>query len=803
MATLTGQSIASSYEQLLHVDTDGGGNTTTLVPIKDGDNGTTFAAQLSTTTICIDNPTTSSSSQGGILRLQSDDGAALGDTHRLGVIEFGAAEDGSNTITTGARIEAIADAAWSASENGADMVFYTTDGNASQSEVMRLTADNLVGIGTTSPGAMKDTASTASLQIGDGSGNVYVSVKAGTNNEANISFEDDAIQTRLGIFGTVSDIFGIYDDTADAFRMAIDTSGNIGIGTASPSAPLDIKADVVDFIHFDRTANAGVATTYKISVGAADEMGIGRDGEEDLFISAAGNVGIGIAAPSSKLTISDNSAYSHFGSGNSDTAEPWLGSFNHADVASATYGWGFFNRATDGDLYLLRYNNSTTGTVQMAFDRSSGNVGIGRTPTEKLDVYLASGEVHLQVESGSSNAKLILEGSRTAANDCGSLYFKNDGALNSIVQAQTTDATGDGAHLLFYTSEAGSGSGITERVRIQDDGNVGIGTDSPEYILEVEHSNTTAVANNLGQGINIHNTGGLNAISALTFTGGDHHGDGCLTGIYAKHVNVTENSEESELHFVTTTSETLVEAMTILGSGNVGINDSDPSEGKLSVVLPDSANHKAVYIRNQDSTNDPVTLYLHNESGVAGNYIECFLGGTGTTMYIQSDGDGYNTNGTWGTISDERLKENITDATSKLDEVNQLQVRNFNFIDDDLKQIGFVAQEIEKVFPSLVTEDKGIEKIEAKEALYETVVVQEAVEEELWAEGDDLPEGIEAGDVKTEAQEEETEEQLVSEAVEAIEGREPMKRVKSSILIPILVKAVQELSAKVEALENA
>ena len=48
MATLTGQSIASSYEQLLHVDRDGGGNSTTLVNVKDGDNGTTFALQLAT-----------------------------------------------------------------------------------------------------------------------------------------------------------------------------------------------------------------------------------------------------------------------------------------------------------------------------------------------------------------------------------------------------------------------------------------------------------------------------------------------------------------------------------------------------------------------------------------------------------------------------------------------------------------------------------------------------------------------------------------------------------------------------------
>ena len=141
MAALGSQTIAASYEQLLHVDTDGGGNTTTLVPVKDGDNGTTFAMQLSTTTVCIDDPTTSSATQGGVLRLQSDDGAVMASGHRLGVIEFGGAEDTSSTITTGARIEALCDATWSDTENGADMVFYTTDGDASQSEVMRLTAD--------------------------------------------------------------------------------------------------------------------------------------------------------------------------------------------------------------------------------------------------------------------------------------------------------------------------------------------------------------------------------------------------------------------------------------------------------------------------------------------------------------------------------------------------------------------------------------------------------------------------------------------------------------------------------------
>ena len=52
MATLTGQSIASSYEQLLSLP-DGGGNSTTLVAVTDGDAGTTFALKLATTSISV------------------------------------------------------------------------------------------------------------------------------------------------------------------------------------------------------------------------------------------------------------------------------------------------------------------------------------------------------------------------------------------------------------------------------------------------------------------------------------------------------------------------------------------------------------------------------------------------------------------------------------------------------------------------------------------------------------------------------------------------------------------------------
>ena len=81
MAKLEGQSIAASYDQLLHVDTEGGGNTTTHVSVKDGNNDTTFALTLATDAVMItstnrlefgDDGTYINQSGDGILNITSD-----------------------------------------------------------------------------------------------------------------------------------------------------------------------------------------------------------------------------------------------------------------------------------------------------------------------------------------------------------------------------------------------------------------------------------------------------------------------------------------------------------------------------------------------------------------------------------------------------------------------------------------------------------------------------------------------------------------------------------------------------------
>ena len=291
MATLTGQSIASSYEQLLHVDTDGGGNTTTLVPVKDGDNGTTFALQLSTTTAVIDNPTASSASQGGILRLQSDDGAVMASGHRLGVIEFGGAEDTSSTITTGARIEAVTDATWSASENGADMVFFTTDGDATQQEVMRLTADNAVAINKNDPStaAILWAHTTSKTHIArffnDGDDAAYggLHVQCGKDDQSGttIFYEcDDGNGQGVGTLSNVSGTFQLTDASDVRLKENIVDTAINGLDTVNA-----IKVRDFDWKKSGITCSAGFIANELVEVfapavtGEPDAVKTNEDGE--------------------------------------------------------------------------------------------------------------------------------------------------------------------------------------------------------------------------------------------------------------------------------------------------------------------------------------------------------------------------------------------------------------------------------------------------------------------------------------------------------------------------------------------
>ena len=143
------------------------------------------------------------------------------------------------------------------------------------------------------------------------------------------------------------------------------------------------------------------------------------------------------------------------------------------------------------------------------------------------------------------------------------------------------------------------------------------------------------------------------------------------------------------------------EAMRLDSSGNLLVGTTS---GSSHVLRKDNSSFYSTQIINTSATN-PYALQLAY-SGVTGGAGQAFLVCTDNAnrLLIAGNGDVTNVNNSYGAISDAKMKENVTDATPKLEKLNQVRVVNFNMIGDTQKQIGVIAQELEQVFPGMVEE---------------------------------------------------------------------------------------------------
>ena len=143
-STDTGWSTTENGASLEFYTTDGNASQTMGLSINSDSKSTFYGAINSNHAdgVTILNATTSAANQGGKLILLANDEAAMGNGHRLGVIEFKGAENDASSLQIGARIEALTDATWEAEvENGASLKFYTTDAVATESLVLTLNSD--------------------------------------------------------------------------------------------------------------------------------------------------------------------------------------------------------------------------------------------------------------------------------------------------------------------------------------------------------------------------------------------------------------------------------------------------------------------------------------------------------------------------------------------------------------------------------------------------------------------------------------------------------------------------------------
>ena len=214
------------------------------------------------------------------------------------------------------------------------------------------------------------------------------------------------------------------------------------------------------------------------------------------------------------------------------------------------------------------------------------------------------------------------------------------------------------------------------------------------------------------------------------------------------------------------------------GNDRVGIGEASPDAVRLH-VKNNNSNEYAIKAECSHATPEGIDVVFSAASD-APNSTFFAANDTGATRFIvNGEGDVENHDNSYGQISDERIKQNITDANSQWDDIKALKVRNFERKDDVREhgegkkvQIGVIAQEVESVSPGLVKErSPSVGDIQSSSEFGT-----------LYEDGDTLPKDKKIGDIK--------------------EIKDQVKKVSYSVLYMKAIKALQEAMAKIETLET-
>ena len=369
--------------------------------------------------------------------------------------------------------------------------------NVSGDQFIGYTFNGNVGIGTTSPNLNGFGTGTNGLEIADAT-------------LAGIRLNGNAADSMYLISGSAKHwVYGrgavpMTFSTNGAEAMRIDSSGNVGIGTTSPSHKLTVAGDVLlgvmpDFqqegsIFIGResltaryhqikanndTVTAANYLTFAVHNGTVDSV------TDVLTLLGNGNVGIGTTSPTHSLTI-ENSGTQQIKINNTT-------SNTEVRLASSSTGVAFLWTQTN-DPFLFGVN----GTERFRID-TSGNLLVGTTSAlGKLTI--ASAQNNITTGTFTSPAlRLSNSGTTNTTGFTGIAYsgstVNNYGWTSGV---QRTSTNGDELDFI-WRQHANSAVG-TERMRIDSIGNVGIGTSSPSTalsgtatVLEIANVNVASV----------------------------------------------------------------------------------------------------------------------------------------------------------------------------------------------------------------------------------------------------------------------------------------------------------------------
>jgi hypothetical protein len=336
------------------------------------------------------------------------------------------------------------------------------------SERLRIDTSGNVGVGTSSP---VSNANQTSVSVNGTSVGRFDCLLGGT---LKASFQADTVGI-VNLRAIAAEPLAFY--TTNTERMRIDSSGNVGIGTSSPSSFAKfVVLQTSDSNAFQIATTTNGAGMYWIptngfgvqqysyggllAIGTSDSniLSLRTNATERMRIDSSGNVGVGTTSPSSRL---------HVAGGADSTIRNTASSGSSWFVGSNSSGYILHNESNTPMLF------TTNGTERMRID-SSGNVGIGRTTTIGTNCRL-----NVQL-TGTSASGYTAASNAAIAMDCGTgtngvINLVGGGSLG-VYRSNSTGAFdvgigfGDNSNRILAFDTAGA-----ERMRIDSSGNLLVG----------------------------------------------------------------------------------------------------------------------------------------------------------------------------------------------------------------------------------------------------------------------------------------------------------------------------------------
>ncbi|MBI5133763.1 MAG: hypothetical protein HZA81_00005, partial [Candidatus Taylorbacteria bacterium] len=369
-------------------------------------------------------------------------------------------------------------------------------------------------------------------------------------------------------------------------RLFVGASGSVGVGTTSPSQTLSVQGNAL--ISGSITAGSIIATssstfgtttfTGQVAIPAYTTQTLPAltfAGDTDTGITYGGSDSFNLAAGgSNKLQVNGSGAVRLVNVG------------TKLQVPTGSAGTPVISNDTDTDTGIFFGSDivalTTGGTERFRVD-GMGNIGIGTSATRGR-LQIATSTVPTSLEAGKSY--LQLGSTENAVNSYRAITFGYTPNTASFAPAymgyqETANNNNTSGDLVFGTRNVQTDTLPSERLRIASSGNVGIGTSSPQSLLNL-------YATAPGIQLSPASYGGVNY---STFLGSKSDAEGILQ-LGNNNINsiVAGNTAVGgALRFVVNNTNSFpsapngTEAMRITSAGNVGIGSSSPSS-KLSVA---------------------------------------------------------------------------------------------------------------------------------------------------------------------------------------------------------------------------